>query len=218
MFIEKSTLDAADIRSIQLVANDGVAYDPPNLQTMQLTNLVSGVRGAIYRSTGAGLTTILRNEFAVGVVGSGFNQSGDSYIKVAASVRSVSPLPNDVPDTGVLRILDPNDTGNYLRFIYDVVDRTANTFHLQQGIGQNTIGAVTSGVDLTLSDNVHVVFVEEQASGTTVDNVVQYVSDIPLVAIARIKGKQPFRTTSTFSSTGASIGAVLNADNVVNLP
>lgn len=218
VFIEKFTLDVADIRSIQLVANDGVAYNPPNLQTMQLTNLVSGVRGAIYRSTGAGLTTILRNEFAVGTVGAGNNQAADSTILVAASVRTVSPLPNDVPDTGVLRILDPADTGNYLRFVYDSVDRVTNIFSLQQGIGQNTIGDVTGAVDLTLADNVHVVFVEEQAVSTTVDNVVQYVSDVPLVAIARVKGKQPFRTTSTFSATGASIGAVLGADNVVNLP
>ena len=218
VFIEKYTLDSADIRSIQLVANDGIAYDPPNLQTMQMTNLVTGVRGAIYRSTGAGLTTILRNEFGVGAVGAGFNQSGDANIKVAASVRSVSPLPNDVPDTGVLRILDPNGTGNYLRFVYDVVDRVTNVFHLQSGIGQDTIGAVTGAADLIAAANVHVVFVEEQASGTIVDNIVQYVADIPLVAIARIKGKQPFRTTSTFASTGASIGAVLGADNVVNLP
>lgn len=218
VFIEKATLDTADIRSIQLVANNGTAYDPPNLQTMQMTNLVSGVRASIYRSTGAGLTTILRNEFGVGAVGSGFNQAADSNIKVAASVRTVSPLPNDVPDSGVLRILDPADSGNYLRFLYDTVNRTTNVFHLTQSIGQNTIGDVTGAVDLTAADNVHVVFVEVQASGTSVSNTVQYVADVPLVGIARLKGKQPFRTTSTFSSTGASIGAVLSTDNVVNLP
>jgi len=36
--------------------------------------------------------------------------------------------------------------------------------------------------------------------------------------VARIKGKKPFKTTATFSATGVSIGAVLNPDNVVNLP
>jgi len=35
---------------------------------------------------------------------------------------------------------------------------------------------------------------------------------------ARIKGKKPFQTTSTFGVTGASVGAVLGADEVVNLP
>ena len=218
VFIEKFTLDSGDIRNIQLVGNDGVTYDPPNLQVLEVTNLVSGVRAAVYRTASSGSETIQRTEFKVGAVGGGYNQSGDAYILIAAQDRSVSPIPNDVPDTGVLRVLDPNDTGDYLRFIYDEVDRTNNWFHLQQGVGQNTIGAVTSSVDLTANDNVHVVLIEEESSGASVNNTIQYVSDIYVFAVARIKGKQPFKTTSTFGSTGASIGAVLNPDNVVNLP
>jgi len=218
LFIEKGTLSSNDIRNIQLIDNLGNTYNPPNLQTLEVTNIYSGVKVAVYRSTGSGNEDILRTEFKVGSVGSGYNQSGDSDILVAANTRSVSPLPNDIPDTGTLRILDPNDTGNYLRFVYDTVDRTNNTFHLKQGIGQNTIGDVTNSVDLTANDNVHVVFIEEQATGTSVNNTIQYVSDIPLFIKARIKGKKHFKTTSTFSSTGASIGAVLNPDDVVNLP
>jgi len=219
VFIEKYTFDVADIRNIQLYDNLGDVYNPPNLQTLQMVNLFAGVRGAVYRSTGAGLKTIMRTEFKVGAVGGGYNQSGDAYIKVAANTRGVSPLPNDVPDEGVLRVLDPNDTGNYLSFIYDVVDRTNNWFHLKQGIGQNTIGAVTGGVALTLNDNIHVVFIEEEAAGTSIFNTVQYVAPgINLYAVARLKGKKPFETTSTFTETGASIGAVLQSDDVVNLP
>jgi hypothetical protein len=218
VFIEKLTLATADLRNIQLVDNDGNTWNPPNLQTMEMVNLVAGVAVAIYRSTGSGLETILLDEFQVGTVGGGYNQSGDAYIKVAANVRSVSPLPNDVPDTGVVHVLDPKDTGNYLRFVYDAVDRTNNWFHLQQGIGQNTIGAVTGSVDLTASDNTYVVPIEKAATGANVSNILQYVADIPLYAVARIKGKKPFKTTATFSATGVSIGAVLNSDNVVNLP
>ena len=218
VFIEKGTLDSADIRSIQLVGNDGVTYNPPNLQVLEIINLTSGVRAAAYRSTGSGLETIMRNEFAVGAVSGDYNGQEDSKILVKASTRSVSPLPNDVPDTGVLRVLDPSDTGNYLRFVYDEVDRANNWFHLQQGIGQNTIGDVTGSADLVEDDNVHVALIEEEASGASVNNTIQYVSDIYLFVVARIKGKQPFKTTGTFSSTGSSIGAVLNADNVVNLP
>lgn len=218
VFIEKFTLDTADIRNIQLVDNLGATYDPPNLQVLSISNIVAGVRAAAYRSTGAGNEDILRTEFKVGAVGGGYNESADAYILVAANTRSVSPLPNDVPDTGILRVLDPNDTGDYLRFVYDEVDRTNNWFHLEQGIGQNTIGAVTGSEDLVLDDNAHVVLIEEEATGTSVNNTIQYVSDIPLYVVARIKGKQPFKTTSTFGSTGQSVGAVLNADNVVNLP
>jgi hypothetical protein len=218
VFIEKETLHLDDIRSIQLKDNDGNVYDPPNLQVMKMTNLFSGVRGAVYRSTGDGSKDILRNEFKIGTVGSGNNQSGDSTILVAANSRGVSPLPNDIPDLGILRILDPNGTGNYLRFIYDGVDKLTNIFTLKQGIGQNTIGDVTGSVDLIIDYNAHVVFLEEEAGDVYISNLVQYDEDVYLYAVARIKGKKPFETTSVFGGTGASIGAVLEPDEVVNLP
>ena len=218
VYIEKFTLDAADIRSIKLTDNLGGVYDPPNLQSLSVTNITTGVSVATYRSTGVGLTTILRNEFDVGVVGSGNNQSGDNTILIGdgngGGGRTVTPTPNDVPDSGVLRILDPNGTGNYLRFPYSSVNRTTNVFTLTSG----TIGTVTGSVDLVAGENVHVVFIEKASSGASVTNTIQYVADIPLVVKARIKGKKPFDTVGTFGSTGASIGANLGADGVVNLP
>ncbi len=214
VFIEKGYLDTADIRNIQLIDNLGATYDPPNLQVAQIINLIIEVRAALYRSTGAGSTDILRNEFDVGVVGSGNNQAADSTILVGANSRSISPLPNDVPDTGVLRVLDPNDTGNYLSFPYNVVNRTTNIFTLTSG----TIGDVTGAADLTLDDNVHVVFIEVQSGGTSVSNTIQYVSDIDMVAVARLKGKEPFEAPAVFGDSGVSVGAVLSNDTVVNLP
>jgi hypothetical protein len=214
VFIEKGELDSGDIRNIQLIDDLGDTYDPPNLQVLEMINIWSGVRAAVYRSTGAGNEDIMRNEFLVGSVGT-HNQAADNTIEVkTGGARSVSPLPNDVPDEGVLRVLDPNDTGNYLRFPYSSVNRTNNIFTLASG----TIGDVTGAQDLVEGDNAHVVLIEEQASGTSVNNTIQYVANINLFAVARIKGKQPFKTTATFGTTGASIGANLNADNVVNLP
>ena len=212
MFIQN--MAATDLQNIQLVDNTGTTYNPPNIQSLQLTNIFSGVRGSIYRTASLDSTTIQRNEFKVGAVGGGNNQAANSTILVAANARTVSPLPYDVPDTGVLRILDPNDTGNYLMFPYSSVNRTTNIFTLTAG----TIGDVTSGVDLTLNDNAHVVFFEEQAVGTSIAKTVQYVSDIYLYAVARIKGKKPASTTGTFGSTGASLGVSLQPDEVVNLP
>jgi len=218
VFIHTSTLVAADLRNIKLVANDGITYDPPNLQVLEILGIVTGNKGAAFRSTGTGSEVILRNEFQVGVVSGTDNGSTDSDILVQAGGRSVSPLPNDVPDTGILRILDPNGTGDYLSFIYDVVDRTNNRFSLQQGIGQDTIGDVTSGQDLVQNDFAHVVFIQRTSAGTSISNQIQYVADIPIFAVVRIKGKKPFKTTGTFGTTGLSIGAVLNKDEVVNLP
>ena len=93
------------------------------------------------------------------------------------------------------------------------MNRTTNVFTLSA-----TIGSVTGSVDLTAADNAHVVLIEQQSSGASVTNTIQYVADIPLLVRARIKGKKPFQTTSSFGTTGAAVGAVLQSDEVVNLP
>lgn len=213
-FLDTGYIDANDIRSFSVIDDNGVLRNPPNLQALTITNIDTGWATAAYRSTGAGQTAILRTEFDVGVVGAGNNQSADSTILVGANTRTVGPLPADVPDTGVLRVLDPNGTGNYLRFPYSSVNRTTNVFTLASG----TIGAVTGSVDLVLDDNVHVCFIEEIAAGTSASNTVQYVADIPLVYKARLKGFKPFRATATFGSGGASPGVVQNVDSIVDLP
>jgi hypothetical protein len=147
-------------------------------------------------------------------VGAGNNQAADSTILIGANTRTVSPTPADVPDSGVLYILDPNDTGNYLQFPYSSVNRTTNVFTLASG----TIGDVTGAVDLTLDDNVHVAFIRDTASGSSLSNTIQYLADIPIVYKARLKGFKPFRGTGTFSSTGATLPVNQQPDTIVDLP
>ena len=213
-FLDTGYIAAADIRSFSVIDDNGVTRNPPNLQALTITNVATGWRVAAYRSATGGSTVIQRTEFQVGTVGGGNNQSADSTILLAAQDRTVSPTPADVPDSGVLRILDPNDTGNYLRFPYSSVNRTTNVYTLASG----TIGAVTGSVDLTANDNAHVVLIEEEATGTSVSNTIQYVADINIVYKARIKGFKPFRSTGTFGNAGASLGVVQTPDAIVDLP
>jgi len=217
-FLDTGFLLAADIRSFSVINNAGTLRNPPNLQALVVNGVANLWRVAAYRADGASSTVILRNEFDVGTVGGGNNQSADSTILIGdgngGGGRTVSPTPADVPDDGVLRILDPNGTGNYLRFPYSSVNRTTNVFTLASG----TIGAVTGSVDLVADDNVHVVFIEEQAAGASVTNTIQYVSDIPIVFKARLKGFKPFRSTTTFGSAGGTGGVVQNVDTIVDLP
>jgi hypothetical protein len=208
VFIDKDTLDSTDIQSISLIDVDGNTITPPNLQSLTVTSLVSGDRASVYRSTGAGQTTILTTEFTVGTVSGANNGTGDSQVLVAAGTRNVSPLPSDVPSAAVLRIEDPANAGIFLRYPYTAVNRTTNIFTLS--------GTLPS--DLTAGDDVFVALIEEQSSGTSVTNAIVYVSDIPLLVRVRVKGILPFQTTSTFGSTGASIGAVRTTDTIVNLP
>jgi len=213
-FFDKDTLIAADLQNVVSQTAAGVVIIPPNLQSLVASNLLANYRVSIYRSTGAGLETILRNEFTIGTVGAGNNQSADTTILLAAGTRTVSPLPSDVPDAGWLRILDPNDTGNYLEFEYSAVNRTTNVFTLASG----TVGTVTGAVDLTAADNAHVVFVADVAAGATLSNTMQYVADIPLFGIARLKGYTTFRSALTFTATGGTFAVVRNVDNIVDLP
>jgi hypothetical protein len=214
-FLDTDFIAAADIRAFSVQDDDGGAHSPPNLQSLIVSGVATDWRVAAYRSTGSGLTTILRGEFQIAAVASSRNASADSIIRTqAGGSRAVSPTPADVPDNAVLRVLDPNLTGNYLRFPYTAVDRTLNDYPLTSG----TIGAVTSSQDLTQADNAHVVLVEEIASGTQVSNTIQYVAPIPIVYKARLKGFKPFISTGEFGATGANLGVVQTADAIVDLP
>ena len=213
-FLDTAFINSNDIRSFSVIDDNGVTRNPPNLQSLVISSVGAGWRVAAYRTATSGSTVIQRTEFQVGAVAGSRNAAADSIIRVAAQDRSVSPLPADVPDTGVLRVLDPNDTGNYLRFPYSSVDRTNNDFTLASG----TIGDVTGAVDLTANDNAHVVFIEETAAGATVSTTIQYVADIYIVYKARLKGYKPFRGTGTFTSSGATLPVQQTADPIVDLP
>jgi hypothetical protein len=214
-FIDKDTLATVDLQNIRLLDNTGSPLlIPPNLQTYLIGNLQSGWRAGGYRSTGAAAETILTTEFQIGAG----NAAGNSTIVVQAGSRGVGPLPSDVPDTGVLRIEDPSNAGIFLRAIYDSVNRGTNTFSLQQGIGQNTIGDITGAVALTQGEDCFVVFIEEESTGATVSNNVQYVADITTVTVARKKGFLDFIAAGDFTSTGQSTNVVRTPDPTVNLP
>jgi len=217
-FLDTGFIAAADIRSFSVRDDNGVLRNPPNLQSLTITGVSNGWRVAAYRSDGAGSTTILRHEFEVGAVTGSYNGSTDSIVKVQAGDRSISPLPSDVPDSGVLRVDSPNNTGNYIRMPYTSVDRTNNEFTLGDTIGNYLTAAGEASVDLVQGDSVHVCFIEQQASGTSVNTTMQYVGDIPIVFKARLKGYKPFRSTTTFTSTGGSGGVVQTPDPIVDLP
>ncbi len=213
-FLDKDTLIAADLQNIRVTPIGGSELTPPNLQTALMTNLLAGFRGGIYRSTGVGSLDILATEFqhAAG------NAAANSVIVVQAGSRSVSPLPSDVPDTGVLRIEDPSNPGIFLRAIYDSVNRATDTFSLQQGIGQDTIGDITGAVALTQGDDCFVAFVEEEAVGASISNNIQFVANIEMVGIARLKGFDDFESAQQFTATGVNFAVVRAPDDVVDLP
>jgi hypothetical protein len=215
-FHDTDFVASSDIRAFTVIDDDGGDHAPPNLQSLTITGVGNGWAVAAYRSTGSGLTPILRNEFQIGAVAASRNAAADVIIRTqAGGTRAVSPTPADVPDNAILYVLDPNDTNTYLQFPYTAVDRTNNDYPLSSGDIQAVTGA---GVDLTQGDNCHVAFIREVATGAEVSATIQYVADIPIVYKARLKGFKPFRGVGTFTSTGASLPAQQTADAIVDLP
>lgn len=216
VYIDKCSVATADLQNMQLLDVCGTTVNPPNLQILTISGLVASDTVSVYRTTGACSTTILTTEYTVGS-GACDNQSADTTIVVAAGTRCITPLSSDIPDSGVLRIQDPNQcacTSVFLSFPYSSVCRTANTFTLTSG----TIGTVTCSTDLRDGDDVFVALIEEAAGGTTATNTIQFVCNIPLLIRVRKKGILPFETTSTFTASGATIGAIRTQDPIVNLP
>lgn len=109
---------------------------------------------------------------------------------------------------------DPNLADSFLSFPYSSVDRSTNTYTLTSG----TIGDVTGATALTSTDDAFVAFNLEVAAGSSISNSVEYVSDFPIVGIARIKGKKADSFSGDFTNTGGAIGAVFSTDPAVNLP
>lgn len=216
IYICKDTLCPTDVQGIQLIDNAGTTRNPPNLQTLTVNALVACDRAAVYRAVNACAcaSVILTTEYAVDCApGACANGAANSIIELKTATRTI-PAAQDVPSTGVLRVEDPNNPGIFLRFPYNSVDRSTGRFTLTSG----TIGAVTSCTALTANDDAFVVLIEETSGGASVSNSIIYVSDIPLIIRVRKKGILPFETTGTFSSTGATVGAVRTTDPVVNLP
>ncbi len=210
-FIVKETLAVADLRNLRVTPIGGLELTPPNLQGATLANLQATWRGKLARSTGAGSVVVLSNEFQIGAG----NAAGNSTIVVqAGGARAVSPLPSDVPNTGVVGAEDPNNPGQFLRFPYSSVNRATNTFTLTSG----TIGDVTGGSALTQGDDCYAAWIWAESAGATLTATVQHIGDVDVVGIARKKGFDDFIQAQSFTDTGVTFTVNRTADGVVNLP
>jgi hypothetical protein len=193
----------ADIQAFQLIDSNGTTQTPPNFQNITITNLVSGDRVMVARTSSG--TTVDKAVFT----SNANNSAGDSTFEVNETI------PSDTPDSGVIRIVDTSDTS--------LSRETRYTYTGWTNTGQSQFTGVSPVLDRTYatgSDTAYVPYIDTTASGTSAQVTVIYSADRPVVArIRRYNGAGdsilPFQTTGSFSSTGYSAVTIRTDDTIV---
>jgi len=193
---------SADIQNFQLIDSNGVTRTPPNKQSIVITNLLSGDRVSVFRTSSG--TTIDKAVYSLGTQSGANNGTGDSQILVSGAIS------NDTPSTGAIRLVDTSDLTATRETRYTYTSWSGSTF---SGVSP------TLDRDYTASDDkAYVPFIDEQASTTSITVQVIYVSDRTILLRVRRKASVailPFETTGTFGSTGFSTSAIRTADTIV---
>lgn len=141
-----TNLNAADAQNFQLIDNNGVTRNPPNYQAFTVTGTVSGDRVAVFESTGAGLTTIKKNQYTSHATN---NVAGGSTFEATAS------FPNDTPDAGTLIVVATDENEEHF-YRYASISGAVLTFPVAStgtATGGTTSSLVNSGATF-LSDDI----------------------------------------------------------------
>lgn len=189
---------AADVQNYQLIDATGTTRTPPNQQAITISNLLSGDRVAVFRTTSG--TTINK---AMYTAASG-NNSGNSTFVVNETI------PSDTPTSGSIRIVDTSDTSATREVRYTYTSWSGSTF---SGISP-TLDRTYTATD----DTAYVPFIDTTASSTSAAVTVVYSADRTILLRVRRKAATailPFETTGTFGSTGYSTSAIRTTDSIV---
>lgn len=189
---------SADIQAFQLIDSDGNTRTPPNQQTITVSNLVSGDRVAVFRTTSG--TTINKAMFTAA---SG-NNAGNTTFVVNETISV------DIPTSGSIRIVDTSDTSSTREVRYTYTSWSGSTFSgLSPALDRNYTAN---------DDTAYVPFIDTTATGSSVSVTVIYVADRSILVRVRRKTTPailPFETTGTFGSTGYSTTTIRTPDTIV---
>ena len=174
----------------------GTQYTPPSTMTVALTGLVSGDRCVVFRAANGEVVKDMFTSHATN------NSNGDGTFEVQEAI------PKDTPQSGTLRVVDTS-AGTEQSYAY--TSWTGSEYTLSGTLSQDYDG----------TDTAYVGYIDEQASGTSISKSgLQYVSDRSVIVRVRNSsagGNQiiPFEVQATIQSTGLSVPASRNPDNVI---
>lgn len=189
---------ASDIQAFQLIDSAGNTRTPPNQQTITISNLVSGDRVSVFRTTSG---TIINKAMYTAASG---NNSGNSTFVVNETISA------DTPTSGAIRIVDTSDTSSTRETRYTYTSWSGSTFF---GLSPTLDRNYTAN-----DDTAYVPFIDTTATGSSVSVTVIYVTDRTILVRVRRKTAPailPFETTGTFGSTGYSTSTIRTPDSIV---
>lgn len=174
----------------------GTQHTPPSTMTVALTGLVPGDRCVVFRALDG---SVIKNMFTSHATN---NDNTDLTFEVQEAI------PKDTPQSGYIRVVD-TATNTEQRYAY--TSWTGSVFTLSDALTQDYDG----------TDTAYVGYIDEQASSTSISKSgLQYVSDRAVIVRVRNSatgGNQiiPFEVQATIQSTGLSVPASRNPDNVI---
>lgn len=190
----------SDIQNFQLIDSDNNTRTPPNKQSITISNLLSGDKVSVFRTTSG--TTIDKVMYTAGAG----NASGNGTFVVTGAIAA------DTPSSGYIRVVDTSDTTSARETRYQYDSWSGSTFTLHTGV---TLDRTYTQTD----DTVYVPFIDQESTSTSASVTVIYTSERTiLVRVRRYTATAilPFETTGSFTSSGYSTSAIRTSDSIVS--
>ena len=184
-----TNLHGDDAQNFQLIDKGGTTRNPPNFQSFQIINVVSGDRCAVWPEASGDVN---KDQYSIKAT----QNSGVGYVDIGVAI------PSDTPSAGTLVVVD-SITGAEEILAY--ASFSGDRF---------TLSGTTANAYQT-ADKVHVAYIYEEATGSSVSEAVTYVSDRAVIARVRKKGIVPWESIGTFGATGYTGAASRQADGIV---
>lgn len=176
--------------------NDNVQHTPPSTITIEVNGIVSGDNCSVFLTSAGSVNKAM------------FSSDATANVIGVSAFTIQENIPKDTPATGYIRAIV---TSANTEQRYEYSSWTGSVFTLVTGLT----------VNYGSNDTVYVGYIDELSVGTSVSNIVQYVSDRNVVVRVRNSspgGNQiiPFEVNSTITNVGLSVPASRNPDNVIS--
>jgi hypothetical protein len=196
-----SNVPGMDANSYQLIDATGTDQVPPTTVAVTVTNTESGDRVSVFKTTGDN-EVINKQMFTLQQV----HSAPVGYIRVLPGT-----ILADTPETegGTIRVVRRDGSGNWLgeeRYTYTswTSGGTYDEFTLT--------GSTTK--DYGTNDTAYVPYLDEEATGTSVDTTISYIANMFVLTVVRIKGMIPFKIKGEITTAGLTVPVIRTSDTV----